>query len=94
MIKYITKYQNSFVSFFMFKSNFAELLQKGLDMTEILRSNIFSYQLDFEEWPATHTDPGSYFKPYNESLFNLRGKYKKIFDIHDKNEGRKKGETE
>ena len=94
MIKYITKYQNSFVSFFMFKSNFAELLQKGLDMTEILRSNIFCYQLDFEEWPATHTDPGSYFKPYNESLFNLRGKYKKIFDIHDKNEGRKKGETE
>lgn len=57
MISYIVKYQNSYVYSHLFKYNLIDLLNKGVEMTPILSSDIFNYTFDFDEWPATNTDP-------------------------------------
>ena len=48
-------------------------------MAPLLNSQIFSYQFDYDEWPATHTDESFYMRSYNDSIFDLRKKYRKIF---------------
>jgi len=80
-MKYITKYQNNYVSFFLFNKNFALILAKGLDVSGILDSNIFNYTIDYEEWPSTHTNDERMVEPYNLSIFDLRGQYKEVFGL-------------
>ena len=45
---------------------------KGVGIARILNSEIFSHSFDFDEWPSTHHDDGSYSMPFNLSLFDLR----------------------
>ena len=42
-------------------------------------SNIFSFEFDYDEWPTTHTDPETYIRAYNGSLFRLRENYSQVF---------------
>ena len=56
IISYIVKYQNNFVSSFLFQKNVPYLLDKGAEITPLLDSNIFSFNFDFDEWPSTHHD--------------------------------------
>jgi len=51
MIDYIVKYQNNFAYFFIFHSNFIDLLNIGINVTGLLNSKIFCYELDFDHWP-------------------------------------------
>lgn len=46
---------------------------------DLFQSNVFSFKFDYDEWPTTHTDPESYIRPYNSSLFRIRENYKKVF---------------
>jgi hypothetical protein len=43
MISYITKFQNNFVSSFLFIGNFNELLEKGVVLSELVSSSVFRF---------------------------------------------------
>jgi len=43
MIQYIQKYQNSYESFYLFRKLFNTLLEKDIDVSELLSSNIFMH---------------------------------------------------
>ena len=79
VINYMVKYQNNYVSSFLFKNNFKELIEKGIKVDELMSSNIFCFQFDFDEWPSTHFDSDTFYKPFNKSLFELRHSYKQVF---------------
>ena len=69
-----------------------ELLEKGVSISELLGSKIFSFTFDFDEWPSNHHDGDDYMRPYNGSLFELRKSYRQIFhegnfEIYDEEEG-------
>ncbi len=51
IIKYIVKYQNNFVSSFLFLKNFPTLLDKGISIKPLLDSQVFNYEFDLDEWP-------------------------------------------
>jgi len=76
---YIVKYQNNFYSSFLFSKNLHEIINMGVEVTPLLNSKIFQFTLDFDEWPNTHVIKTKYIRPYNGSLFNLRGQYPNIF---------------
>ena len=75
----MVKYQNNFVTSFLFRKNFFDLVEKGIPVQALLNSNIFCYNFDFDEWPSAHFDEETYYKPYNLSIFSLRNSYKIVF---------------
>ena len=79
MIDHIVKYQNNFVSAFLFRHNIIELMGKGIEVNQLLNSNIFTYTFEFEEWPATHRNLQKVIVPYNNSIFNIRESYDELF---------------
>lgn len=42
-------------------------------------TNVFKFNLEFNEWPGLHQSPDDMICPYNESPCDLRYKYNKIF---------------
>jgi len=79
MIDYIVKFQNSYVSSFLFNTNLPILLEKGITVCSLLSSNVFSLPFDFDDWPSSHTDNDTYQRGYNYSIFQLRYHYRTIF---------------
>jgi len=79
MIEYIIKYQNNYTSSYLFEKNLPILLQKGIVLHDLFASDVFTFKYDYDEWPTTHTDPETYIRPYNSSLFRLRENYRKVF---------------
>jgi hypothetical protein len=67
------------VSAFLFSRNFPLILEKGIELTALLESNVFLYHFDLDEWPSTHTNDQRIIRPYNNSLFNLRQHYLTTF---------------
>jgi len=72
MLDYIVKYQNNFVSSFLFRFNLGEILEKGIRITALLHSNVFRVVFDFDDWPSNHPNDEYMIKPYNESYFHIR----------------------
>jgi hypothetical protein len=83
IIDHIIKYQNNFVSSFLFQKNFSKLLEKGVKLARVLRSDIFSFQFDYDEWPSNHVDDKTYYRAYNDSIFELRNNYAIVFPEED-----------
>jgi hypothetical protein len=81
MIEYIVQNQNSYFYSHLFEKNLVDLLQKGVQLTNLFNSKIFYHDFDFDdrEWPATNSNTDKMLQPYNESMFDLRFQYKKIF---------------
>ena len=79
IIDYIVKYQNTYISSFLFHRNIEQLLNSGINVSELFSSQVFCYTFDYDEWPSTHTDKNNYTRPYNGSIFELRHNYRKIF---------------
>ena len=79
MINYIIKYQDSYVSSYLFQQNLPDLITKGVVLSDLFKSNVFSFRFDFEEWPSTHTDNEYYIRPFNGSIFRLREYYRTVF---------------
>ena len=48
-------------------------------MTGLLESEVFCFQFDYDEWPSTHTDADTYWRPFNGSIFDIRSHYRTIF---------------
>ena len=91
MVEYVVKYQDNFVSSFLFNKNLTTLMEKGVEIAPLLNSHIFCYKYDCDEWPSTHTDSTMCMRPYNDSIFDLRKKYNSIFSddnlrVDDKDE--------
>lgn len=63
----------------MFKKLLAQLLESGIDIQNLLSSNIFIQTLNFETWPTTHTCDDETIRPYHKSLFQLGKNYFEIF---------------
>jgi len=56
MLNYICIYQNSYVYAHLFHNNLIEMMDKGVEMKQLLESNIYNYVFDFDEWPSISTD--------------------------------------
>lgn len=63
----------------MFTKILPTLQEKGIEISGLLQSKIFSYDFDYDEWPGTHSNEKMYRRPYNVSIFDLRNKYKTVF---------------
>ena len=61
----------------MFKENLKEILNIGIGVNDLLESDIFCHQFDYDEWPQTSNDPSTFTVPYNDTKFSLRTKYEK-----------------
>lgn len=81
MIDYISKYQNTFVSSYLFRQNLPIMMEKGISVEKLVcdESSIFKIQFDFDDWPANHIDDSSLIRPYNGSYFYVRDHYKDCF---------------
>jgi hypothetical protein len=55
------------------------MIEKGVECIGLLNSNVFQYEFDYDDWPATHTDEGEYERPFNDSIFHIRSHYKTVF---------------
>ena len=84
MINYIIKHQNSYVYSFLFEDNLVDLLQKGINVSGLLNSDIFYHRFDFENWPAIHHCDLSISTHYNDSIFNLRHNYEMVYKDYQK----------
>jgi hypothetical protein len=79
MIEYIIKYQNNYISSYLFLKNIPNIVSKGIEIAPLFGSEVFTQTFDFDEWPGTHTDEQYYLRPYNEVIFDLRHCYKAVF---------------
>ena len=69
ILRYIIKYQNSFMHSYLFKDNFIKLLMRDINVVPLLESNILMTQFSNEEWPQTHCNPQRVMRPYNSTYF-------------------------
>lgn len=81
MIDYICKYQNNYVSSYLFRHNLPVMMEKGISINNLIcnTSNIFKMPFDFDEWPSNHTDNSYQIRPYNFNFFSIRNHYKDVF---------------
>jgi hypothetical protein len=79
IIRYIVKYQNNYVSSYLFTKNMPIIIEKGISVEGLLSSKVFNVQFDYDGWPVNHHVDEKVFKTYNGSFFNLRDKYKEIY---------------
>lgn len=68
-------------SSYLFLKVFKDLMEANIPVRPLLDSKVFCFSFDFDDWPSTHDNDGSYLRPYNDSLFSLRYKstYESIF---------------
>ena len=79
ILGYVVRFQNDYVSSFLFTRNLGDLMTKGVPIAPLLDSNIFCHNFDFDEWPSTHPNHQTYMEPYNGSIFELRTSYNSIY---------------
>ena len=79
MIEYIVKYQNSFVSSYLFVKNLPRIISKDIKIYSLLNSDIFQVEFDFDEWPGHHTNGTECIRGYQKSFFALRSNYETVF---------------
>lgn len=76
---YIINYQNSYVYSFLFEDNLIDIMDKGIDCSSLINSDIFCHRIDFPEWPMLHLNKKYQIAPFNNSIFKLRFSYGEIF---------------
>ena len=54
------------------------LLDGGINLSQVF-NNIFSFRLEFNEWPGAHSIEEDIIMPYNDSPCDLRYKYGEVF---------------
>ena len=84
IIDHVIKYQDNFVSAYLFKHNLIALMDKGVSVNQLFKGNIFVSEFEYDEWPGSHTELQKLIRPYNGSIFDIRNKYREVFgDIRD-----------
>lgn len=56
MIKYIIHYQNDYRYAHLFQTNLIELIQKEVNITPLLNSDVLNYTFDYDEWTSSSSD--------------------------------------
>lgn len=56
LIDYIVKYQNNYVSSYLFQKSIIKLMEKGIHCCNLMDSDIFSFKFDYDDWPSVHTN--------------------------------------
>ena len=54
-------------------------MEKGIDVVDLLASDVFNYTFDYEGWPKAHSSDQAMLMPYNGTLFDLRESYRRVF---------------
>ena len=72
LIKYIVKYQNNFVSSYLFLKNLPILMEKGISCRDLFGGKVFNVVFDFDQWPGNHNDEEECIRAYNGSYFDIR----------------------
>ena len=75
LIDYIEKFQNNFISSYLFIKNIPVILEKGINIEHLMHCGVFNVTFDFDEWPQTHYNDDTVIKPYNGTYFHLRQVY-------------------
>lgn len=55
-------------------------MEKDIKVAELLGSNIFCYNINFDEWPSLNQENELRIRPYNDSLFELKHAHNSIFN--------------
>ena len=79
IIDYIIKHQNNYVYSYLFENNLVSIIEKGIEITDLLNSDVFCHRFDYQEWPAMHLNDKYKIDKYNDSMFKLRGNYQTVF---------------
>ena len=58
-------------------------LNKGIRITDLLNSDIFTVTFDYDEWPGNHTNDSECIRSYEHSFFHLRQHYATVFPEDD-----------
>ena len=72
IIQYVVDYQNHFISSYLFNKNLPDLIDVGIPVTNLFKSQIFQFNLDLDEWPQTHDNEDECIRYFNESIFQIR----------------------
>ena len=59
--------------------NFSSIIEKGVQVSDLMQSDVFQIHLDYDEWPGTHHNDKKMIMPYTGSMFGIRDQYKTIF---------------
>ena len=54
-------------------------MNRGINVTPLLDSNIFNPSFDYDDWPSIHHNTDLMIVPYNDSQFHLMFMYPKLF---------------
>ena len=58
------------------------MIRKDIDVSEILLSEIFHFEIEYDEWPSVHNFSNTKeieLVGYNQSIFDLRNNFEDIF---------------
>jgi hypothetical protein len=80
LLNYIVKYQNNFVSSYLFLKNLPVLMEKGINLHDLLDCGIFNVVFDYDLWPGNHPNDEEAIRAYNGSFFDIRHAYDIIFN--------------
>ena len=47
--------------------------------SKLFRSNILNFEIHYFEWPSLNKDTKKTYAGYNESMFDIRYKYRELF---------------
>jgi hypothetical protein len=72
IVRYIVQFQNNYVSSYLFLRNFPILMDKGIPVTALLESKIFTIEFDFDMWPGNHYNDEECIRAYNGSYYDIR----------------------
>ena len=70
------------------------MLEKGIEVSNLLASQVFTFEIDYSEWPMSHCDDTTMIVPYNGSLFHLRKSYEDLFKLDEKEKKKEEKEKE
>ena len=79
MIDYIIKYQNNFISSILFYKNLPVLMERAISVSNLLHSNVFRVEFDYDDWPSNSTCDEEVIRGYHGSYFALRHSYRQVF---------------
>jgi len=79
IISYIVKYQNNFVSSYLFLHNFPILMGKSISVKPILESHLFLEKFDYDSWPGNHSNDEECIRYYKKSFYQLHNNYQTVF---------------
>mgnify|MGYP006095465019 CR=1 FL=1 len=63
----------------MFNKNLCGIIEMGLEVTDLLNSQVYKSKFDFDEWPGSHPNKEKEIRPFNGSFFHVRHAYEELF---------------